>query len=46
MKLLCHKRGDVRETEKRGRRTLIRAEALRTVWIGDSRHFSLECASE
>ena len=30
MKLLCHKRGDVRET---GRRAMSRAEASRTIWI-------------
>ena len=35
LKLLYHKRGDVRETM--GRRETSRTEASRTVWIGDSR---------
>src|SRR6218665_1558223 len=34
MKLLCNKK-EMRE--KRGRRAMSRAEALRTVWMGDSR---------
>ncbi len=35
MELLCHKRGDVRETGKTSNESS--EEALRTVWIGDSR---------